>query len=136
MAGAIAPYTIGAVATLPGIGIGLALGVTSAFFLAAALLVLTLPDGADKPWNEVFCRVRRREAAGSPLPAGGSSLLRQPAQHFRERPTRHARAEPPSCDVRGSKMNSEEDSRVDHLLRRVRKPPVRSRVRANRDGSR
>jgi MFS family permease len=44
MAGAIAPYTIGAVATLPGIGIGLALGVTSAFFLAAALLVFTLPD--------------------------------------------------------------------------------------------
>jgi hypothetical protein len=44
MAGAIAPYTIGAVAMLPGIGIGLALGVTSAFFLLAALLVLTLPD--------------------------------------------------------------------------------------------
>ena len=44
MAGAIAPYTIGAVATLPGIGIGLALGVTSAFFLLAAILVLTLPD--------------------------------------------------------------------------------------------
>jgi MFS family permease len=44
MAGAVAPYTIGAVATLPGIGIGLALGVTSAFFLLAAVLVLTLPD--------------------------------------------------------------------------------------------
>jgi MFS family permease len=44
MAGAIAPFTIGAVATLPGIGIGLALGLTSAFFLAAALLVFTLPD--------------------------------------------------------------------------------------------
>jgi MFS family permease len=44
MAGAIAPYTIGAAATLPGIGIGVALGITSAFFLAAALLVLTLPD--------------------------------------------------------------------------------------------
>jgi MFS family permease len=44
MAGAVAPLTIGAVATLPGIGIGLALGLTSAFFLAAALLVLTLPD--------------------------------------------------------------------------------------------
>jgi MFS family permease len=44
MAGAIAPYTIGAAATLPGIGIGLALGLTSAFFLAAAVLVLTLPD--------------------------------------------------------------------------------------------
>jgi MFS family permease len=44
MAGAVAPLTIGAVATLPGIGIGIALGLTSAFFLAAALLVLTLPD--------------------------------------------------------------------------------------------
>jgi MFS family permease len=44
MAGAIAPFTIGAAAALPGIGIGLALGITSAFFLAAALLVLTLPD--------------------------------------------------------------------------------------------
>jgi MFS family permease len=44
MAGAIAPYTIGLAATLPGIGIGLALGITSAFFLAAALLVFTLPD--------------------------------------------------------------------------------------------
>jgi MFS family permease len=44
MAGAIAPYTIGVVATLPGAGIGIALGVTSAFFLAAALLVFTLPD--------------------------------------------------------------------------------------------
>jgi MFS family permease len=44
MAGAIAPLTIGAVATLPGVGIGLALGLTSAFFLAAAGLVFTLPD--------------------------------------------------------------------------------------------
>jgi hypothetical protein len=35
---------IGAVATLPGIGIGLALGITSAFFLLAAALVFTLPD--------------------------------------------------------------------------------------------
>jgi MFS family permease len=44
MAGAVAPYTIGAVATLPGIGIGLALGVTSAFFLLGAGLIFTLPD--------------------------------------------------------------------------------------------
>jgi MFS family permease len=44
MAGAAAPYVIGRVATLPGIGIGLALGVTSAFFLLAAGLVFTLPD--------------------------------------------------------------------------------------------
>jgi MFS family permease len=44
MAGAIAPFTIGAAAALPGIGLGLALAITSAFFLAAALLVFTLPD--------------------------------------------------------------------------------------------
>jgi MFS family permease len=44
MAGAIAPLTIGMIATLPGIGIGLALSVTSAFFLLAAALVFTLPD--------------------------------------------------------------------------------------------
>jgi len=44
MAGAIAPYTIGAVAALPGMGIGLALSITSAFFLLAAILVFTLPD--------------------------------------------------------------------------------------------
>jgi hypothetical protein len=44
MAGAVAPYTIGALAGMPGIGIGLALGVTSAFFLLAAGLIFTLPD--------------------------------------------------------------------------------------------
>ena len=44
MAGAVAPYTVGALATVPEIGIGLALGVTSAFFLLAAGLVFTLPD--------------------------------------------------------------------------------------------
>jgi MFS family permease len=44
MAGAIAPYTIGVIATQPGIGIGLALSVTSAFFLLAAVLVFTLPN--------------------------------------------------------------------------------------------
>ena len=44
MAGAVAPLTIGVIATLPGIGIGLALSVTSAFFLLAAGLVFTLPD--------------------------------------------------------------------------------------------
>jgi len=44
MAGALAPFTIGAVATLPGIGIGLALATTSAFFLLGAALIFTLPD--------------------------------------------------------------------------------------------
>ena len=42
-------YTIGALATLPGIGIGLALGITSAFFLFAAALVFALPDRSGQP---------------------------------------------------------------------------------------
>ncbi len=42
--GALAPYTIGVLATLPHAGIGSALAVTSAFFLAAAGLMYTLPD--------------------------------------------------------------------------------------------
>jgi MFS family permease len=49
MAGALAPYTIGTVATLPGIGIGLALATTSAFFLLGALLICTLPDRSGEP---------------------------------------------------------------------------------------
>ena len=49
LAGALAPFVIGALADVPGLGIGLALGSTSAFFLAAALLVLTLPDRSGKP---------------------------------------------------------------------------------------
>jgi MFS family permease len=44
MAGAVAPYTIGVIATRPGVGIGLALSITSAFFLLAAGLVFTLPN--------------------------------------------------------------------------------------------
>jgi MFS family permease len=44
MAGAVAPYTIGIIATMPGVGIGLALSLTSAFFLLSAALVFTLPD--------------------------------------------------------------------------------------------
>jgi MFS family permease len=42
--GALAPYSIGFIATLPGIGIGSALGLTSAFFLAGAVLILFFPD--------------------------------------------------------------------------------------------
>jgi MFS family permease len=49
MAGALAPYTIGAVATLPGIGIGVALATTSAFFLLGAVLIFTLPDRSGEP---------------------------------------------------------------------------------------
>ena len=44
MVGAIGPYTIGAIATLPGVGIGLAIGATAAFFVLGAALVFTLPD--------------------------------------------------------------------------------------------
>jgi MFS family permease len=49
MAGAVAPYTIGAILTLPGVGIGAALSVTSAFFLLAAVLIFTLPDRSGQP---------------------------------------------------------------------------------------
>jgi hypothetical protein len=42
--GALAPYTIGFVATMPNVGIGSALALTSAFFLAGSLLILLFPD--------------------------------------------------------------------------------------------
>lgn len=44
LAGALAPYVIGVLAMQPRIGIGLALGSTSAFFLASALIIFALPD--------------------------------------------------------------------------------------------
>ena len=44
MAGAVAPYTIGAIATLPGIGIGLALGDDVGVLPARRVLIFTLPD--------------------------------------------------------------------------------------------
>jgi MFS family permease len=53
MAGAVAPYTIGALAGLPGVGIGLALASTSAFFLLAACLIFTLPDRSGQPLDDV-----------------------------------------------------------------------------------
>jgi MFS family permease len=56
MAGAVAPLTIGVIATQPGIGIGLALSVTSAFFLLAAALVFTLPDRSGQPLDETETR--------------------------------------------------------------------------------
>ena len=49
MAGAAAPYTIGALLALPGMGIGSALSITSAFFMLAAVLVFTLPDRSGQP---------------------------------------------------------------------------------------
>lgn len=42
--GALAPYVIGVLATLPRVGIVAALSVTSAFYLAAAALVFAFPD--------------------------------------------------------------------------------------------
>jgi MFS family permease len=42
--GAFGPSTIGALGSLPGVGLGLALSATSAFFLLAAVLIFTLPD--------------------------------------------------------------------------------------------
>jgi hypothetical protein len=47
--GALAPYTIGYVATLPNVGIGSALALTSAFFLAGALMILLFPDTSGQP---------------------------------------------------------------------------------------
>jgi len=47
--GALAPFTIGVVATMPQFGIGSALALTAAFFLAGALLMLALPDTSGKP---------------------------------------------------------------------------------------
>jgi hypothetical protein len=47
--GALAPYTIGYVATLPHVGIGSALALTSAFFLAGASLILAFPDTSKQP---------------------------------------------------------------------------------------
>jgi hypothetical protein len=49
---AAAPYTIGLVAKQPGVGIGLALALTSAFFLLGAALILALPDTSGKHLEE------------------------------------------------------------------------------------
>jgi MFS family permease len=50
--GALAPYTIGYVATLPNVGIGSALGLTSAFFLAGSVLIMFFPDTSRKALAE------------------------------------------------------------------------------------
>lgn len=47
--GALAPFTIGVIATLPQSGIGSAIALTSAFFLAGALLIYALPDTSGRP---------------------------------------------------------------------------------------
>jgi len=50
--GALAPYTIGVLATMPNLGIGSALGLTSAFFLMGALLMLAFPDTSGRPLED------------------------------------------------------------------------------------
>lgn len=47
--GALAPYVIGALAVMPGIGIASALLLTSAFYVAAACLVFVFPDTSGVP---------------------------------------------------------------------------------------
>ena len=47
--GALAPYVIGVLATLPSVGIASALGVTSAFYVAAAALIFAFPDRSRAP---------------------------------------------------------------------------------------
>jgi MFS family permease len=54
--GALAPYTIGFVATLPNVGIGSALALTSAFFLAGALLIMFFDDRSKDPLGTVVER--------------------------------------------------------------------------------
>lgn len=46
--GALAPFTIGAIATMPQFGIGTAIALTSAFFLAGAVLMYALPDAGGR----------------------------------------------------------------------------------------
>ncbi len=50
--GGLAPYTIGLLATVPHVGIGSALALTSAFFLLAALLIMALPDTSGAPLED------------------------------------------------------------------------------------
>ncbi|HVZ48877.1 MAG TPA: MFS transporter [Gemmatimonadaceae bacterium] len=49
IAGAAAPWVMGVLAGIPGIGFVAALGLTSAFYVAAALVVFLLPDSSAKP---------------------------------------------------------------------------------------
>ena len=52
MAGAFGPSTIGTLAAVPNVGLGLALASTSAFFLLAAVLIFTLPDRSGETLEE------------------------------------------------------------------------------------
>ncbi len=46
--GALSPFVIGALAEVEGVGIGLALGLTSAFFVAGAVLIFLVPETRGK----------------------------------------------------------------------------------------
>jgi hypothetical protein len=61
--GALAPYTIGYVATLPNVGIGSALALTSAFFLAGAVLIMFFADTSGKQLAEP-----QQTGRGHPIP--------------------------------------------------------------------
>jgi MFS family permease len=50
--GALAPYCIGALAQVEGVGVGLALAATSAFFLLGAVLILFVPDTQGRPLED------------------------------------------------------------------------------------
>jgi hypothetical protein len=50
--GALAPYTIGYGAMLPNVGIGSALALTSAFFLAGAVLIMFFADTSRKQFGD------------------------------------------------------------------------------------
>lgn len=49
IAGAAAPYVMGVLAGVPGVGFVAALGITSAFYVAAAVVVYLLPDSSAQP---------------------------------------------------------------------------------------
>jgi MFS family permease len=50
--GALGPFTIGYLATLPDVGLGSALALTSAFFIAGAVLIFFLPDTSGRELTE------------------------------------------------------------------------------------
>lgn len=47
--GAVAPYVMGILASVPNVGIIAALGLTSAFYLGAAALIFAIPDTSHAP---------------------------------------------------------------------------------------
>lgn len=49
IAGAVAPYVMGVLAGIPAFGLVAALGLTSAFYIAAAVVVYLLPDSSAQP---------------------------------------------------------------------------------------